>query len=51
MAFPIVDSGFRLVVALENTYKVSVGTFDGDDLFVCHKLVNKVFKFCTDLLF
>ena len=25
-----------LVEALKDSYEVSVGTFDGDDLFVCH---------------
>jgi hypothetical protein len=25
-------------VALENAYEVSIGTFDGDDLFLCHRI-------------
>ena len=38
MALPVMDGRLVLVVALENAYEVSIGTFDGDDLFLCHRI-------------
>lgn len=46
MAFPVVNRSLMLVEALESTYEVCVGAFDGSDLFSGHKDYSCVIIVC-----